>query len=410
MAHVQRRGARWLATYKGADGKRHSRRFDLKRDAEAWIAEQTVDVRAGRWVDPKAGRVTFGEYAAEWVAQRPIRASTRARYRGYLAHTAELDRVALADLRPSTMRTWQAALTGRVAKSTARTIRGVVSSILKSAVIDRLITVSPLDGVARPGRPDRQLVQPYTVERVLALRDGITPRYAAAIVLGAGAGPRRGEAMGLTVDRVDFLRRTVTFDRQLVGATRDGRPIFGPPKTPASVRVVPVAQSVIDALSAHLAAFPATPGTGVFVEADGRERPVPHGGLIFTAPRGGPVTRGKVGEAWRDAEVRVWARANGRPLGRDRFSIPAATLAEYEAAHPDGHGHRFHELRHFYVSRLIEAGASVRVVQDRVGHEPGSPETLRVYAHLWPDSDERTRAAIDAVFAPQGDEAGEAVE
>lgn len=380
MAHIQKRGPRrFLASYVGPDGRRRSKTFERKLDAERFLASQTVDMLGGRWIDPNAGRDTFGAYAEAWVRTRPIRDSTRQRYAGYLAHTGELAPLALADLRPSVMREWQAALSRRVAKSTARTIRGVVAAILKSAVVDRLVAVSPLDGVPLPPRPDRQLVRPYPVERVLALRDAITPRYAAAIILGAGTGLRRGEAFGLTVDRVDFLRREITVDRQLVRSDH-GRPVFGPPKTAASVRVVPASRAVREALAAHLAAYPAGPD-----------------GLIFTAPRGGPVIRSKVGEAWRDAEVRVWAQGAGRPLGRDG-RIPAATLAAWVDAHPHGHGHRFHELRHFYASTLIAAGESVKVVQARLGHATAA-ETLDTYSHLWPDDDERSRAAVDAMFA-----------
>lgn len=387
MAHVEPRGrGRWVAVWKAPDGRRRARSFPRKLDADRFLATVTVDVLAGRYVDPAAGRVTFGDYAARWVAERPVRPSTRARYAGYLAHTVELERVALADLRPSTLRSWQAAVSHRCAKSTARTIRGVVASILKSAVIDRLIVASPLDGLPLPPRPDRQLVVPYSARRVRAIRDAITPRYAAAIVVGAGLGVRRGECFGLTVDRVDFLRRDVRVDRQLVGVD-GGRPVFGPPKTPASVRTIPAPRSVLDALAAHLARFPAGPD-----------------GLIFTAPRGGPVERSKVGEAWRDAEVRIWARETGHELGADGWRIPAATLDAWQAAHPDGHGHRFHELRHFYVSRLIADGASIREVQDRVGHEPGSSETLRTYAHLWPEDADRTRRAIDRAFGELDDD------
>lgn len=380
MSHVRKRGPRrYLAEYRGPDGRRHSKTFERKIDADRWLAEQSVDVASGRWVDPKAGRVTFGAYAADYVRTRPVRDSTRTRYEGFLTHTGELGAVPIAELRPSTMRAWQHALTTRVAVSTAGTIRGVVASILKAAVVDRVIAVSPLDGVPLPPRPPRQLVRPYPAERVVELRDVITDRYAAAIMLGAGCGPRRGEAFGLTVDRVDFLRRTVTFDRQVVDSV--GGWTFGPLKTAASVRVVPAPQLVLDALAAHLAKYPAGPD-----------------GLIFTAPRGGPVDRKKLGAAWRDAEVRLWARATGHQLGTDD-RIPAATLDAWTAAHPAGHGHRFHELRHFYASTLIADGQSVKVVQARLGHATAA-ETLDTYSHLWPDDEDRTRAALDAALAP----------
>jgi integrase len=62
------------------------------------------------------------------------------------------------------------------------------------------------------------------------------------------------------------------------------------------------------------------------------------------------------------------------------------------------HGTGFHDLRHFYASLLIRHGESVKVVQARLGHASAA-ETLDTYSHLWPDSDHRTRAAVDAVLS-----------
>lgn len=61
-------------------------------------------------------------------------------------------------------------------------------------------------------------------------------RYRAVIIFAAAMGMRQGECFGLTVDRVDFLRRQVRVDRQLLAA-RAGIPEFGAPKPrPASGR------------------------------------------------------------------------------------------------------------------------------------------------------------------------------
>lgn len=127
---------------------------------------------------------------------------------------------------------------------------------------------------------------------------------------------------------------------------------LGPPKTSASVRTVPMPAVVGDALAAHLAEFP--PGQD---------------GLIFATPSGGPVRRTTFWDTWRQA-------------------VKDAGLRE---------GLRFHELRHFYASLLIRYGESVKVVQDRLGHASAA-ETLDTYSHLWPDSEDRTRAAVDAVL------------
>jgi integrase len=57
----------------------------------------------------------------------------------------------------------------------------------------------------------------------------------------------------------------------------------------------------------------------------------------------------------------------------------------------------FHDLRHYYASLLIRHGESVKVVQNRLGHK-NAVETLNTYSHLWPDSEDRTREAVDAVL------------
>jgi len=163
---------------------------------------------------------------------------------------------------------------------------------------------------------------------------------------------RQVECFGLTVDRVDFLRRTVRVDRQLVTVNRRP-PFLSPPKTLASVRTVPLPQVVVDVLAAHLAAFPA-----------------PAEGLVFVTDAGPPIGPSAFGHVWRAA-----AKAAGAPVGTG-----------------------FHELRHFYASLLIRHGESVKTVQARLGHASAS-ETLDTFFHLWPDSDDRTRAAVDGVLS-----------
>lgn len=56
-----------------------------------------------------------------------------------------------------------------------------------------------------------------------------------------------------------------------------------------------------------------------------------------------------------------------------------------------------HALRHFYASVLVDAGESVNALAEYLGHsDPGL--TLRVYAHLMPSSQKRTREAVASVY------------
>ena len=65
-------------------------------------------------------------------------------------------------------------------------------------------------------------------------------------------------------------------------------------------------------------------------------------------------------------------------------------------------GATFHDLRHYYAPLLIRHGESVKVVQARLGHATAA-ETLDTYAHLWPDSEDRTRQAVDWVLGRPAD-------
>jgi integrase len=228
--------------------------------------------------------------------------------------------------------------------------------VFRSAVADRLIAVSPCERISLPKVPPRELV-PLPREAVLALADEVPDLYQAVILTAAGTGLRQGELLGLARDRVDFLRRTVTVDAQLV-LLPGGPPYVAPPKTTASYRTVPLADVVLEALAEHVKRYP--PATAV----DERGRPSE---LVFSDAKGRPVSRTYF-------HRRAWAPAV------QRVGLPTGT--------------RFHELRHFYASLLIDGGESVKAVQTRLGHATAE-ETLNTYAHLWPDSEDRAREAVD---------------
>jgi integrase len=60
-------------------------------------------------------------------------------------------------------------------------------------------------------------------------------------------------------------------------------------------------------------------------------------------------------------------------------------------------GFRYHDLRHYFASLLIASGADVKTVQTRLRHA-SAKTTLDTYGHIWPDRDESTKAAVDAVL------------
>ena len=358
MASITRRRtasgeSRYDVRYRDLSGKVHTVTKRTRKDAERLKSTTEADLARGDWIDPALARVTFREYAEGWRAAQVHRPSTTSQLETHLRlHVYPfMGDTAIGAIRPTDVQTWVKGRGKVLAPATAIVVYRWVSAIFASAVRDDVIRKTPCIGIALPKRErHRQRVVPLEVDEVLAAADAMPERLRATVILAAGAGMRQGEVFGLTVDRLDFLRGFVHIDRQLL--TLDRQCQLGPPKTAASVRTVPLPATVRDALASHLAAFPAATD-----------------GLVFTLKDGSPVPRSTVSRLWNAA-----AKAAGCP--------PATT---------------FHALRHFYASLLIRHGESVKVVQSRLGHASAA-ETLDTYSHLWPDSDDRTREAVDVVL------------
>ena len=356
MAHIQRRGdGRWRARYReGVGGVERSRTFDRKVDAERFLTTVEHSKLIGAYIDPTAGRITFREFAEDWRQQQIHRPGTATSVEQHLRlHVYPvLGNRPLGTIRPSEVQALVRALASDLAASTVQVVYGRVSAVFQAAVRDRLIASSPCVDVRLP-RPSGAPLEVLTPDQALALAQAVAPRYHACIVAGAGLGLRPAELFGLAVDRIDFLRGSVKVDQQLVRARGRGVTL-APLKTSSSYRTVPLPAVVGSALAAHLAKWP------------------PHAdlGVVFTNQRSSPVQQHPFAMVWK--------------TGAARAGLPAWATP--------------HDLRHLYASLLIRSGASVKVVQARLGHS-SAKTTLDVYGHLFPDEEDRTKAAIDGALA-----------
>jgi integrase len=347
VASISKRvDGKYRARYRDPSGKEHAAHFATRTKAQRWLDEETAKIITGTYVDPRSGRITFRQYAEQWRSVQVHRPSTQEHIEAKLRHYVYpmIGDRPMSSIRTSNIQALTKRLSDQLAPSTAGVVHRIVSSVFRAAVRDRVIAYSPCDGI-KPPKVTKTRVEPLSTEVVLALADAVPDRYRALVILAAGTGMRQGECFGLTMDRINFLRRIVHVDQQLVTVT--GRaPFLAPPKTAASVRSIPLPTVVVDALAAHLAKCPPTDG------------------FVFVSETERPIHRTAFGRMWRRAAP----------------------------------GTHFHELRHYYASLLIRHGESVKVVQARLGHASAS-ETLDTYSHLWPDSDDRTRTAVDSVLS-----------
>jgi integrase len=182
------------------------------------------------------------------------------------------------------------------------------------------------------------------------------------IALCAFAGLRLGEAAGVQLGDIDFLRRSLKVSRKSNASTA-GRLTFARRSTVQSASSTsPTASSRWWPSASVLTARRARIGGSSSVRAANRRTRTPH--------------RNTVGYWWRK-------------------TLHDARLT----------GIKLHDLRHFYTSGLIAAGCDVVTVQRSLGHAKATT-TLNTYAHLWPTAEDRTRKAAESIMSASLGEPG----
>lgn len=218
---------------------------------------------AGGYVDPRAGRVTFGDQATRWRAGKvALKASTLRSYDSLLT-THVLPRwrsVPLNRIAQEAVVAWVAELSTVRSASRTRQAFVVFSSVLDSAVKAGRLARNPALGVEMPRlrRVDMRFLTHAEVERLAqaAGPDGTLVKFLAY------TGLRWSEVVALRWRRVDLERGRVEVAE---GAVETGTLVFDSPKS-SRRRSVPVPRFILDEMA---------PG-----EPDA---------FVFTMPRGGPL-------------------------------------------------------------------------------------------------------------------------
>lgn len=346
MASIQKRpDGRWRARYRDDAGKEHARHFRRKIDGQDWLDDVTASKKTGQYVDPSAGKTTFSAWYPSWAERQVWTRGTR-ESADQAVESVSFRSVPLAKLRRSHIEEWVKESSVKLAPSTVRTRFNYVSMVLRGAVRDREIPVDPSEGVKLPRRrrAEQTMVIP-TVEQVRDALDAAPKEYRALVAVCAFAGLRLGEAAGLQIGDVDFLRRTLRVDRQVQGDNVESTRLESPKA--GSERTIAIPKELADILARHISEVGTIRDESYF---------------FF---RGGDLlNRNSAGHIWR--EIRKAAK------------LPS--------------GYTLHTLRHFYASALISSGCDVVTVQRALGHSQPSI-TLNTYSHLWPDAEDRTRDA-----------------
>jgi integrase len=343
--------------------------FELRWRAGGKTRTETVKARSQREAEKELAkrvaanvalngpaRLTLGEFLPTWLAGLDVKPLTRQSYasivRTYLA--PDLGHCRLRELSAATIRAafikW---LNEGTARSSLRQVKIVLQSCLRSALLDDLIAVNPMDRLrVRKGQnnplpiaapPRAKPVPPSKIAELLADDDG---PYKIAVILMIAAGIRRGESLGLRWRNVDLDHGRITIMEQRVPLI--GGAHFAEPKAAASVRTIVLPPNAIDALKTHRKAT--------------AER------LLACGIRLSPTTT-------------VACNAIGEPLDPNSFGSWARRR-----------GFKLHNLRHAHLSALANSGIPIAAVSKRAGHATIAT-TIATYVHA-DDADDEAAAAV----------------
>jgi integrase len=387
---------RWLAIWRGPDGKEKSKAFAVKTVAAAHAKRMDADVARDEYIEPKAARELFGAVVLRYIQLRDIGGTTRNRYLSIYRHHVEpiFGGRPVADIKASDIAKWLKGAAAELSPGVRETAYLMIAGAFELAVDDRQRRDNPAraKSVAKPrvGKAEREA---WTVERVWLIRDELPEPYRPLLDCLAGLGLRRGCGFALADDDFDFEAGKVRVRRQVSRVGR--RIVFKLPKG-GKERVVPLPLGVAASVRAHMAKYPPTEVSLPWMEekADEPGDPVTVR-LVFTwAERGHKTVTAQClqnGNFYQD----VWKPALSR-LG----IIPPPERGSHRALVykiGDGGEHNgMHAPRHVYNQMLDDGGVSLAGMMEFMGHSrKGRGITIGVYGHVTEETFERARNAVD---------------
>jgi len=390
----------WVVDYKDASGARRLKTFQLKKEADLFAANATVEIRDGIHV-PDSATVTVQEAGKLWLAASTSAGLERSSLEDYertlrLHITPILGQVRLNALTAPRLRAFVDELraAGRSADMTKRTLT-TLGTLLADAQERGLVVrnaVHEMRGRRRTGESRQEKRQKGRLkvgvdipsrEDIKALVSVLTGRWRSLFITAIFTGLRASELRALRWIDVDFEKREIH-----VRQRADRFNHIGPPKSISGERTVPASPMVLNALREWKLACPKR----ATAKRDAQGNPIMVLDLVFPNGEGKVETLGNILKrglhpAWIAAGVTVETGKldrKGNPILAPKYT-------------------GMHCLRHWFASWCInrkeEGGLALppKVVQDRLGHSTIAL-TMDRYGHLFPRDDDGSEMAEAEAF------------
>lgn len=272
-------------------------------------------------------------------------------------------------------------------RNTISTVKRILSGAMRYAIdTDGVLLVNPTARVrlpsvrAVPENPTRSspnvFIPPEMIDRIFARFPEGTSTFI-PMQLGYRCGMRIGEAFGVCWDDVDFDAMTISIKRQAQWDVEKQQWYMTAPKYD-SFRTIEMDEKLGEILQREhekqlrARQYYGERYTQLFVSVDGIINTTGEGNKIF------PVA----------------VREDGTYIG-PRTMQHASGVIHHELGYSE---FTFHSLRHTHATMLVESGAPIKYVQERLGHKDAQV-TMRIYSHLSQKQKSDGRALIDKIFS-----------
>lgn len=349
----------WQVDYRDQHGKRRSKQFPRKKDAEAWAVNAASEVQRGIHT-PDSTSITVRHAAASWL--KTVRANGRepTTVAAYEQHVRlhivprcgdkKLSQLTAPEVR-SLLDSWLADLSRPMAQRVLRSFKAIITDAQERGFVAQNVALAVK---LNNSRRERGRATPPSKQELRAILDAAERsddvQGRAIVELAIFSGLRASELRGLPWRSIDLKKGTITVQQRA-----EARGTIGPPKSDSGYRTIPVPNRVVATLRIWKLACPGH-------DLD----------LVF------PSTRGKV------LSHGVMAKKHIKPI----LVAAGVTKDKDEAAAK----YTAHIFRHAAASLWIERGLNAKRVQTLVGH--GSIQvTFDTYGHLFEQAERDSQDA-----------------
>ena len=246
-----------------------------------------------------------------------------------------------------------------VSPKTVKNVHGILHKALQQAVANSYIRFNPTNSCILP-RVEKKELQPLDEAETKLFLDAVKGhRFELLFTFTLFSGLREGEALGLTWDRVDFMRGTILISKQLQKEKKAG----------GEFRLVSLKNDKPRRI---------TPAPWVMqLFRDRKLQQYEH--------------KEKAGAAWSNPMNLVFTNELGGNL------IPQTVVRHFKEivasiGRPEA---RFHDLRHSYAVASLRSGDDIKTVQGNLGHATAA-FTLDVYGHVTNQMQEASAVRMEA--------------